>query len=53
MNEGKKDYFNPGFENFGVLVLDPMHMQCGLKSDREAWATENPGLDIISLKSWA
>jgi hypothetical protein len=43
-----EDYFNPRFENFRVLVLGPMHMQCGLKSDRETWSTnmENVGLTL-------
>jgi hypothetical protein len=47
-NKIKEDCFNPRFEHFQVLVLDPIHMQCGLESGRETWATrlENGGLTI-------
>jgi hypothetical protein len=47
-NKIMEDYFNPRFEHFQVLVLDPIHMQCGLESGRETWATdrENEGLTL-------
>jgi hypothetical protein len=47
-NKRKEDYFNPRFGKFRVLVLDPMHMKCGLMSDRRTWATnlENGGLTL-------
>jgi hypothetical protein len=35
-NKRKEDYFSPGLENSNVLVLDPMHMQCGLMSKTSA-----------------
>jgi hypothetical protein len=34
-NEIKEDYFNPRFEHLWVLLLDPMHMQCGHETGRE------------------
>jgi hypothetical protein len=35
-NKRKEDYLSPGLENSSVLVLDPMHMQCGLMSETSA-----------------
>ena len=35
-NKRKEDYFNSRFENVSVLILDPMHMQCGLMSETSA-----------------
>jgi hypothetical protein len=47
-NKRKEDYFNPRFVKIWVLVLDPMHMKCGLMRDRKTWATnlENGGLTL-------
>jgi hypothetical protein len=36
-NKRKEYYFNPRFENFSVIVLDPMHMKCGRMSETSVW----------------
>jgi hypothetical protein len=40
----KKDYFSQGFEKSSVLVLESMHMQCGLMSETSA------RLGLVTLK---